>query len=33
MIVRYDMDELPNYTALPFPIYDSAGLQHIALYE
>jgi phytoene dehydrogenase-like protein len=31
MIVRYAMDELPNYTALPSPGDGSAGSQHMAL--
>jgi len=31
MIVRYAMDELPNYTALPSPADGSAGPQHTAL--
>ena len=31
MIVRYAMDELPNYTALPSPADGSAGPQHRAL--
>jgi phytoene dehydrogenase-like protein len=31
MIVRYAMNELPNYTALPSPADGSAGPQHTAL--